>query len=469
MLLRAESHLRLTPSRVALAVLAVIAVAGCALAAQAVPDGTGAVPHQKLRQSIEARYRVFAVHSGILLVPRENRARVESIELVDGTIAINGEIVTGSELRQRLGADADAIVELSYLEPSDRRALLFGSAGAIVPAPPPLPAPVIEPGEETPTPAPRRRSDARIRIGGSVTVDRNEEVGGAVVAVLGSAVINGRVRDEVVVVGGDIRVGPEAEIGGDVTVVGGRLDLSPTARVRGQINEIGIGIPRLRVGPIDWWGFRGRSFRSFWFSPSADLLLVVLRMLLVALFALVALFVASGPVSRIERRVAADPWKAGLTGLVAQVLFVPLLVLTVIILAVSIIGIPLLLLVPFALLALLIGLVVGFAGVAVRLGGWVRDRLGWTSPTRYGLLVLGMGLIWTISLVGHLAALAGWPVWVLATVLSVAGFLVEYVAWTVGLGAVLLSRFGTRPWRELQVTGSPAEPEHPLADTDLLK
>ena len=61
---------------------------------------------------------------------------------------------------------------------------------------------------------------------------------------------------------------------------------------------------------------------------------------------------------------------SGFTGLLAQLLFIPVLVLTVVMLAVSMIGIPLLVLVPFGVVAFLLAMLVGFAGVALRVGQW---------------------------------------------------------------------------------------------------
>jgi hypothetical protein len=233
-----------------------------------------------------------------------------------------------------------------------------------------------------------------------VRVERDEVVNGAVVAVLGSATIDGEVRDDVVVVAGDVQLGPDANVHGDVTVVGGKLDVDRKARVGGQLNEIGFDSPRIRFRPFDRWGWPIHPFRSWWSSPVFNLFAVSLRMLLFGLLSLILVVAAPGPLGRIERRVTAEPWKSGLVGLFAQLLFVPLLVLTVVILAVSIIGIPLLLLVPFALLALLFALLIGFAGVATRAGRWVEERFGLAPRTRVVALVTGLVAIWALSLWG---------------------------------------------------------------------
>ena len=63
--------------------------------------------------------------------------------------------------------------------------------------------------------------------------------------------------------------------------------------------------------------------------------------------------VGQRPVQQIAARIAAEPLRAGLVGLLAEILFVPVLVVTVLALVISIIGIPLLLLVPFGIVLLL--------------------------------------------------------------------------------------------------------------------
>ena len=62
----------------------------------------------------------------------------------------------------------------------------------------------------------------------------------------------------------------------------------------------------------------------------------------------------------------------------------PVLVLTCVVLAISIVGIPLLLLMPFVVLLFLILALVGFTGTALAIGEWARRRfsLGPASGSR---------------------------------------------------------------------------------------
>jgi hypothetical protein len=149
-------------------------------------------------------------------------------------------------------------------------------------------------------------------------------------------------------------------------------------------------------------------------------------------------------VRRVSERVSAEPWRAALTGLAAQVLFIPLLVLTALVLAVSIIGIPLLLLVPFVMVIALGALLLGFAGVGCAIGQQISRR--GTEEVRNLIvpLVVGLVIIWALTLVARFVGLAGLPLRAIVGGVLLVGFVVEYVAWTLGLGGVLLSRFGRR-------------------------
>jgi len=125
----------------------------------------------------------------------------------------------------------------------------------------------------------------------------------------------------------------------------------------------------------------------------------------------------------------------------AELLVVPLLIVTIILLVVTIVGIPLLVLVPFGLLALAIVFLVGFTSVSSNIGRFVAGRLGWSTPNPYLTTVLGVVLVVLPLLLGRVFRILS-PV---ATVLVVVGFLFEYAVWTVGLGAAALVRFRRPP------------------------
>ena len=149
-------------------------------------------------------------------------------------------------------------------------------------------------------------------------------------------------------------------------------------------------------------------------------------------------------VERVGIRAAEEPVKAGLVGILIQVLFLPVLIVTIVVMVITIIGIPLLLLIPFALVALAVIWMVGFASVAQDVGRFLAGRLGLEQPSPYLVLALGIAGLLSPVLIGGLIGLGGGVLVPLTYTLLFLGFFVEYLAWTVGLGAIALLRFERR-------------------------
>ncbi len=345
-----------------------------------------------------------------------------------------------------------SILELSYLDLAGQRRLLLAPESerpapeSTAPAPPAAPQEGVTPPSREAPAGPERtfrhEAEARIRVGGNVTVDEDEQVNGPVVAIGGSTSINGRVRDDVVAVGGSVHLGPRAEVGGDVTVIGGTLTRSPGAEVSGRINEVGFSMPTIHVHPLGDWSVH----LTPWFGDGPWRLLrllgTLLRMALFTLIALLVILLVPRAVERTAEAVRTQPWKAAFVGLFAQLLFIPVLVLVTIVLAVSIVGIPLLALIPFVVLAFVVALFLGFTGAAYSVASVGQDRLRWASTGPFVQVIVGLVLIWGLTVVGRLIAIGGGPLVMMSWGFVLVGFLIEYVAWTIGLGGALLTRFG---------------------------
>lgn len=411
-----------------------------------------------LKSRVERRFRVLPVRDGVVLTPRRDVPGVASIEIRDGLIAVDGTPATGAQLRERLGEDADLVLQVSYLSAAALRA--WDAPPPTPPAPPAAPeTPAAEAPVERAVPERGegddihwRKSSAKVHIGSSITVAEDEHVTDPVVAVGGSVTVLGRVDDDVVAVGGSVRLGPKARVRGDVTAVGGGVVQERGSVIGGTVNEVRIG-PQFDFRP---WEFFGGDWFGGWHVVGGGFRLMgtVIRISIVLLLVMLVALVAAGPVERIGDRAGRDPWVSGFTGLLAQLLFVPVLVLTVVILAVSIIGIPLLVLVPFVVIGFLLAVLVGFSGVALRLGRWA------VGPDRppFVALAVGVVLVSAVGVIARLLSLLPLPLWPVTWGVSVAGFLVEYFAWTVGLGAALLTRFGTRGRIQPPAGGPPPLP-----------
>jgi hypothetical protein len=155
------------------------------------------------------------------------------------------------------------------------------------------------------------------------------------------------------------------------------------------------------------------------------------------------ILVARAPVARIGRAAAAEPGRAFAMGLVAEILFVPALLVGSLALILTIIGIPLLaLLVPVAVLAAFVALVLGFTAIACRIGEWVEDRLGWRTDSALLATTIGLLLILGPTMVARVVAVLPAPLQLAGWGLLATGILIEFVVWTIGLGATLMTGFG---------------------------
>jgi hypothetical protein len=313
------------------------------------------------------------------------------------------------------------------------RPLLLGLALVAQPAAPPPEAASADPG---PT---YKLTGTRLAIGQDVQIAADEEILDGVAVIGGTLRVDGRVREGVLVVGGDVRLGPTSEVRGDIVLVGGALIREPGARVTGAVNYITAGEWSRRIGLFAWrpwitWGDTGR-----WLSLAAT----TVRVGLLAAVMVFILIVARAPVARVGRAAAAEPVRAALVGLAAEVLFLPLLLASSIALGITIIGLPFVfVLIPIALLLALVALLLGYTALACRLGEWLEDRLGWRPQSAYVATAMGLFLIVLPTLLARILGVAPEPLRLTAFAVLVTGALTEFVVWTIGLGAALMTGFG---------------------------
>ena len=439
-----------------------------------------------LRQRVERRFEVLPVRGGVVLTPRHNDD-VKSIEIRDGVIAIDGDAATGADLRKRLGADAEVVLQMSYL-PADVLVHWRDNGTMSKPADTAGPPSPPSPPQVTPPPPPSddsanddddysaqkaardhdqaaessdsrhwRKSSTRVHVGGDVSVAEDEEVTDPVVAIFGTVTLLGRADDDVVAVLGNVHLGPKAVVRGDVTSVGGHVEQEPGATIHGKVTEVGLGAPHFAPHPLMALGALGGLDMM---HGSFRLVGTLLRIGVVLVLAFLVALLGQRPVERIGDRAARDPWLSGFTGLLAQLLFVPVVVIVVVVLAISIIGIPLLVLVPFAILAFLLAIVVGFTGVALRVGRWAAGD----HRSIFLSLTVGVVLAASVSVLARTIGLLPGPLWAITWPLGVLGFFLEYLVWTVGLGAALLTRFGSRglPYGPYGSSGLAVPPPLPM-------
>jgi hypothetical protein len=435
-------------------------------------------------QALLERYTAQALTDAVLLRPREEGSAVRSIEITsDGEVLVNGKEFDEAEIRDFLGEDGRRLVALSQLDFDPlREALGVAPEAPQAGAPEATGAPGVRGVPPVPSVPPvprvprvRSSRDDRVSVGNSVHIAEDEsardvvcigcsitvdgEAFGDLVAVGGSVSVTGLAHGDAVAIGGSVAVGSTAEVDGEATAVGGTVNVEEGGQVHGGRSSVGIG-DSLRHGLHNKdWSVWALPFGVF--SDGAKLVRAIFRTGLLALLGVLAFLLLRPAIDRAERRATVEPWKAVFAGLLLQLLFFPVLLLVTVILAISIIGIPLLALVPVALLAFLVAALMGFVAVGHAVGGWIERRRGHAFSSAVLAVVVGILLIQATGLVGRVVALPGGVFGALGFALVALGFFLKYAAWTVGMGAVTLTALG-RDWRrpEPEIAAAPRpEPE----------
>jgi len=495
--------------------VALVLMLSCGFALAADAESTA-----RLRSSLEDHFVLLPLSDGLLLQPLVPGAGPRTVEISDSAVALDGQRVGTDELRLRLGEEAaELVLAAADLDDEDLQGLLSVEAlpEVQIEAAPEVPDEEFDTDESAEDSAAddafadrsearrevaearaekaaerarraakhkyRRTGDSEFAVGGSVIVDTDEvtedvlviggflKVEGRVVGdatvMGGSATIEGEVTGDVVAIGGPVRLEDGSNVHGNVTSVGGRVFRDEGARVGGEIEQRPMSANFDFARWSDWR--RWDRSNDFHFSPWhwwSGLGWSLVRLLFVAGLAWLALLVAPGPIDRMERRIADEPWKTGLVGLLAQVLFFPVLILVTVFLAISIIGIPLLLVLPFALLALMIASGLGFVAVAGRVGSWARERFGWEIASPYWIVLVGLGLIGGLSIIGDVLDFGVAPMRFMAGMFMFFGAIVSWAACTIGFGAVVLTRFGTADsWNRAEDLVAPLPPVPGFVET----
>src|SRR5262245_1020976 len=270
-------------------------------------------------------------------------------------------------------------------------------------------------------------SDAEVRPG--------ERVNGDVVAVFGSVRVEGEVTGSVVAVFGAVDLGRQAVVRGDAVAVGGAMHEEPGARVSGDTVQVGflpltLGLPGLP--------------------------LVLATIILAWLVSLFFGWAAAGLFPARLTRVAVTASQRTAASLAIGVVSGPLMIVTMMLLMVTVVGIPIAIMLPFAYIAVAyLGQIAATYVLGCKL---TRRQLG---DSRILAPLLSGGLL-VASVFGFGAILWETPgiVRTAALFLLMLGLLLLLGLSAIGVGAFLLSRAGSRPREigESPLGGPAAEP-----------
>ena len=287
-------------------------------------------------------------------------------------------------------------------------------------------------------------------FGGDAKLEANSRVDGNVVVIGGEADIAGRVQGDVAAIGGSTHLRSSAEVDGQVVRVGGTFRQDEGAQVRGGESR-GVEIPPVppvspvvpRPPRIDWW----EASTSGFFGLLRHTLRVLGTTLVLALLAALVVALWREPIERVGHTLtsaAGTSWVVGLLTIVTSAILTVPLALVSGVLTLVCIGLFGLGFISVAWLMLAIAGLMGW----IALGQLVADRLlkalGARYPTPAASAAIGTAII-TLLWMG-LEPFCG------------LGWLFFAVLAPLGLGAVLLTRFGSRDYSSSYTPPAPITP-----------
>jgi len=125
----------------------------------------------------------------------------------------------------------------------------------------------------------------------------------------------------------------------------------------------------------------------------------------------------------------------------------------------TIIGIPFVaILVPIAIVIAAFAFVLGFTALACRIGEWIEDRLGWQPGNAFVATAIGFALLLAPTLLARMVDVTSGGAAPLTFAIMAIGLTVEFLAWTTGLGAAILTGLGRWYTVPPPITAPPVEP-----------
>ncbi len=315
--------------------------------------------------------------------------------------------------------------------------------------------------------------EARIHIGEDVDVPADERIDGSLVVIEGDVRVAGVVDGDVVVIDGTLNMLPGARILGDVRLVDGQVVRDEDAteimgrvvdvqgsqqdreaelrdRLREEIRrELHDRSRRTVRGSSGNRSYRLHNpFQAVFRGIGGVIEDLIVALLLVLAGAGVVAF-APDHLETVAETARRSPGRAAVVGMAGAFLLLPVWILGGVALAVSIVGIPVLIAwIPLFPLAAAAGGVLGYLAVARNVGEWLVERrlpyTGWIRPSN-ALYVLTGGILALLAAFIVADALSILPfVGVLRGLLLFAGWVGTVLAVAIGFGAVLLTRAGRR-------------------------
>ncbi len=312
-----------------------------------------------------------------------------------------------------------------------------------------------------------------IRVGEDYSVAEGDEVDGSLLVVDGWLDVHGRIRGDVVLLDATMDLGESGRIDGDVRHARSEIELLG-GEVRGEVvdlaesradREAGVtalpepptapAAPEAAAAPDGEWEpdrHRATSNRregSAWraLRAAGEVVEAIFTFIVLGCLTLLLTRFAGLRLDTVTREIEYRPGRAAAVGFAGGFLVVPVFVIGCVVLAISVVGIPVLLAwVPLYPLAVALAAFAGYVGVSHHVGRWVLDQdYPWLDRVDRGrathVRLTGLGALMLPFAVG--SALGALPLigWI-GGIVEVLAVLAGIVAVMTGFGAVIITRGG---------------------------
>ncbi|HZU86721.1 MAG TPA: hypothetical protein VFF78_04530, partial [Anaerolineaceae bacterium] len=281
--------------------------------------------------------------------------------------------------------------------------------------------------------------DTQVIFGGSYNLPQGKTLRGSLVLFGGNARLEpeSTVMGDVVIIGGTLSAA--GTVKGDVTSVGGTLNIESSAILEQDLNTMGGSLANL--GTVRGTVYESSDQFSVEFvrnmnlpmvspDPATQAMWILLRSLILAGLALLVILLLPHPTDRVAQSISRSPLVSGGAGCLT-LLFYPA---ALIVLAITIILIPITFL---GLLLLGVVMLFGWIGLGLAVGKALANAFHLELPAA---ISGGLGTL-LISLVVDFAMFGLGFYWILV---CCAGIPFLMVVFSIAVGGVLLSQFGTK-------------------------
>jgi len=255
-------------------------------------------------------------------------------------------------------------------------------------------------------------------VGGTATIEKDATMTGDTILSGGTLTLAGTLNGDIIAIGGAITLEDSAVVNGDLVLIGATLKRSPLAVISGDITEQSPSLFSSKDNTNVLSPFKSNK------DPLTRALAITFESLALSALAVILGLLLPQQVKRVSATITSQPLVAGGVGLLTCVVLPIVLVL----LTVTVILIPVMIL---AVILFVFAMLFGWMAAGHEIGDRIESlfHVDWHPAISAGIGVLLLSLV------------TGF-----ATMIPCAGVLIGVIVALFGLGAVIISRFGSEKY-----------------------